>query len=162
MRKYATALFIAASLALTACSGDGEPKASDSPPPTKEDIAYHDCLKDNGVKITHTDYGAPRVDKDDPSAKENLPAAAEACKDKLPPMPSPQQADPQVIAEARAEAKCLRENGVAWFPDPDPVTGDLNDRAVTPEQMAELKTQHVDALKKCKTNRGSDNAVLGG
>ncbi|MFJ8012777.1 hypothetical protein [Streptomyces sp. NPDC096339] len=40
MRKYATALFIAAPLALTDCSGDGEPKAGDSPPPTEEDIAY--------------------------------------------------------------------------------------------------------------------------
>ncbi|MFF4005858.1 hypothetical protein [Streptomyces sp. NPDC001717] len=101
MRTYATALFIAASLALTACSGDGEPKAGDSPPPTKEDIAYYDCLKGNGVKITHTDYGAPRVDKDDPSAIQALPAAQEACKDKLPPPPSPQPADPKALEAAR-------------------------------------------------------------
>ncbi|MGT2529834.1 hypothetical protein ACU4GG_24110 [Streptomyces nojiriensis] len=89
MRKYATALFVAASLALTACSGEGEPKASDSPPPTKEEIAYYDCLKANGVKIRHTDYGAPRVNKDDPPSLEKLPAAQAACEDKAPPPPSP-------------------------------------------------------------------------
>ncbi|MEV7525021.1 hypothetical protein [Streptomyces sp. NPDC091371] len=162
MRKYATALFIAASLALTACSGDGEPKASDSPPPTKEDIAYHDCLKANGVKITHTDYGAPRVKKDDPASIEKLPAAQEACKDKVPPPPSPEPADPKRLAAAQAESKCLRENGVSWYPDPDPVTGQIGDRAVTTEQMTELKTQHLDAVKKCMPDRGSGKGVLGG
>ncbi|MFB6615933.1 hypothetical protein ACFCV9_17250 [Streptomyces sp. NPDC056367] len=163
MRKHATTLFIAASLALTACSGGGEPKASDSPPPTKEEIAYYDCLKANGVKIRHTDYGAPRVNKDDPASIAKLPAAQEACKDKVPPEPSPVQADPERVAAARAESACLRENGVSWYPDPNPVTAEIDDRAVTPEQMAELKTKHVDALEKCRKNLGSDgNAVLGG
>ncbi|MFD7262527.1 hypothetical protein [Streptomyces sp. NPDC059874] len=162
MRKHVPFIFLAVSLALSACSGGGEPKASDSPPPTKEDIAYYDCLKDNGVKLTHTDYGAPRVDKDDPTAIKNLPAAQEACKDKVPPPRSPEPADPKMLAEAQAESKCLREQGVAWYPDPDPVTGYIDDRAVTSEQMVELKTKHVDALRKCKKDRGSDNAVLGG
>uniref|UniRef100_A0AAU2JV68 Secreted protein n=1 Tax=Streptomyces sp. NBC_00049 TaxID=2903617 RepID=A0AAU2JV68_9ACTN len=161
MRKHVPVIFLAVSLALSACSGGGEPAASDSPPPTKEEIAYYDCLKGQGVKITHTDYGAPRVDKDDPSSK-SISAAQEACKDKIPPPPSPQQADPKTLAAARAESKCLREQGVAWYPDPDPVTGNIDDRAVTPEQMVELKTQHIDALRKCRKDRGDDGAVLGG
>ncbi|MET9962042.1 hypothetical protein ABZ128_23815 [Streptomyces sp. NPDC006326] len=162
MRKHVPFIFLAVSLALTACSGGGEPSASDSPAPTKEEIAYFDCLKGQGVKITHTDYGAPRVDKDDPSAKK-LPAAQEACKDKVPPPHSPEPAAPEVLAAARAESECLREQGVTWYPDPDPVTGDISDRAMTPEQVAELKTKHADALKKCRSERNPGRkAVLGG
>ncbi|MFE2166153.1 hypothetical protein ACFXB3_13945 [Streptomyces sp. NPDC059447] len=163
MRKYATALFLAASLALTACSGEGEPKASDSPPPTKEDIAYYDCLQANGVKIKHTDYGAPRVDKDDPTALKNLPAAQEACADKAPPMPSHPPVDPKTLALAREEAKCLRAEGVTWYPDPDPNTGTYPEGAVTTEQSSELRTKHGDAVRKCRQEKrpGGDGALGG-
>ncbi|WP_371617365.1 hypothetical protein [Streptomyces sp. NBC_00454] len=152
--RYAPALLVALSLALSACSGGGKPSASDSPPPTREEIAYYDCLRDHGVKLTHTDYGAPRVDKDDQSARANLPAAQVACEDKVPPRPSPQQADAKTLAAARAQSKCLREQGVSWYPDPDPVTGEIDDRAVTPEQLSELKTKHTEALGKCRPDRG--------
>lgn len=163
MRKYATALFIAASLTLTACSGDGEPRAGDSPPPTKEDIAYYDCLKDHGVKITHTDYGAPRVDKDDPTARKNLPAAQEACADKQPPMPSRPPADPQLLAIAREEATCLRAEGVTWYLDPDPKTGLYPEGALTTEQASELRTKHTDAVRKCRQEkRPGGGSGLGG
>ncbi|MFD7556000.1 hypothetical protein ACFV9E_15860 [Streptomyces sp. NPDC059835] len=164
MRKYATALFVAASLALTACSGEGEPKASDSPPPTKEEIVYYDCLKANGVKIRHTDYGAPRVNKDDPPSLEKLPAAQAACEDKAPPPPSPVPADPKILAASRAEARCLRANGVSWYPDPDPTTGNTAVGAVTSEQAAELRTKHMDAMTKCRAERdagAADNVGLG-
>ncbi|MFG2984091.1 hypothetical protein ACGFYQ_23020 [Streptomyces sp. NPDC048258] len=162
MRKYAIALFFAVSLTLTACSGDGEPKASDSPPPTAAEIAYYDCLKGQGIKIVHLDYGAPRVDKDDPSAK-NLPAAQEACKDKVPPEPSPVQADPKVLDAARKETACMRAEGVTWYPDPDPVTAEFDDKGLTVEQRGELRTKHRDALLKCKGKaKGGPDGVLGG
>ncbi|MFG2880468.1 hypothetical protein ACGFYU_36555 [Streptomyces sp. NPDC048337] len=161
-RHFAPLLLICC-LSLISCGGGNEePKASDSPPPTAAEIAYYDCLKDNGVKLTHTDYGAPRVDKDDPSAKEKLPAAQEACKDKVPPAPSAPPADPKRLAAARAESKCLRGQGVPWYPDPDLVTGNIDEQAITPEQAVELRTKHMDAMRKCRTSRGSDNAVLGG
>lgn len=163
MRKHVPLVLIAISLALSACSGSGQPSASDSPPPSREEVAYYDCLADHGVKLTRTDYGAPRVDKDDESAKANMPAAQEACADQAPPRPSPRPADPSVLAAARAESQCLREQGVSWYPDPDPVTGNIDDRAVTPEQAAELRTEHTAALSKCRTDRGSKgNGVLGG
>ncbi|MFC9296100.1 hypothetical protein ACFTWH_12140 [Streptomyces sp. NPDC057011] len=162
MRKHVPFIFLAVSLALSACSGGGEPKASDSPPPTKAETAYYDCLGDNGVKITHADGGAPRVDKDDPSVKDKLPAAQEACKDKVPPAPSAPPADPKRLAAALAESKCLREQGVSWYPDPDPVTGKIDDQAMTPEQAVELRTKHMDAMRKCRTSRSSDDGVLGG
>ncbi|MFJ4779857.1 hypothetical protein [Streptomyces sp. NPDC088762] len=162
MRKHATALFFAASVALTACSGDGEPKAGDSPPPSAAEIAYYDCLKEHGVKLTRTDYGAPRVDKDEPSAIKNLPAAQEACKDKVPPQDSPGEVDPGVLAAAREEARCLRAEGVSWYPDPDPATGTYPDGAVTSEQAAELRTKHTDAVRKCRQAKGRADGELGG
>ncbi|WP_328300240.1 hypothetical protein OG389_22335 [Streptomyces sp. NBC_00435] len=84
-------------------------------------------------------------------------------KEKVPPQTSPGPVDPNALAAARAEAACLREQGVSWYPDPDPVTGAFDDRAITPEQMLELKSKHVDAAEKCRPDRGSNGStVLGG
>ncbi|MFD7262524.1 hypothetical protein [Streptomyces sp. NPDC059874] len=44
---------------------------------------------------------------------------------------------------------CMRAEGVSWYPDPDPVTGEFTDRGLTPEQRASLKRNHADALRKC-------------
>ncbi|MBT2476778.1 hypothetical protein [Streptomyces sp. ISL-94] len=161
MRKHVPVIALALALALGACSGGKEPSASGSPPPTTEEIASYDCLKEHGVAIVRTGSGAPRVDKDEPH--DNLPAAAQACEDKAPPRPSPPKIDPKVPAAAREEAQCLRAESVSWYPDPDPATGTYADGAVTSEQSAELRTKHYDAVRKCRQEKGSgDDSVLGG
>ncbi|WP_326588588.1 hypothetical protein [Streptomyces sp. NBC_01294] len=137
-------------LSLTGCGGgDGEPESSDSPPPTAEEIAYHDCLKRRGVAIVHTDYGAPRVDKSKPWNEE----AHAACRPLLPPPPKARPAGPARLAAAREESACLRAEGVAWYPDPDPVTAEVDGTEGTPEQWSALKRDHVEALKKCRKER---------
>ncbi|MFJ1863862.1 hypothetical protein ACIOD1_04460 [Streptomyces sp. NPDC088097] len=161
MRRHLPVTVFALALAISACSGGKEPSASDSPPPTRAEIAYYDCLKDQGVKISHTDSGAPRVDKDRPV--ENLAQARKACESKLPPRPGASQAPPEQVAAARAESACLRAEGVAWYPDPDPVTAQVDDRSLTTEQSVELKTRHAAAVKKCRLHQVSDgDSVLGG
>ncbi|MFD9723968.1 hypothetical protein [Streptomyces sp. NPDC059072] len=105
------------------------------------------------MPITHTDYGAPRVDKDKPQPPEKEAAAQKACESKLPPPPKPQQASPERLAAARKESSCLRAEGIAWYPDPDPVTAEIDDTKGTPEQWSALKREHVDALRKCRGDR---------
>ncbi|MER6198189.1 hypothetical protein ABT234_12590 [Streptomyces sp. NPDC001586] len=147
-RYFAPLLLIC--ISLTGCGGgDNEPEASDSPPPTAEEIAYYDCLKKQGVAIVHTDYGAPREDKSKPWNEE----AHKACEPMLPPRAKPQPAAPEQIAAALKESACLRAEGVSWYPDPDPVTGEIDQTKGTPEQWSALKRDHVDALKKCRTER---------
>lgn len=137
-------------ISLTGCGGgDKEPVESDSPPPTAEEIAYHDCLKKQGVAIVYTDYGAPRVDKSKPWNDE----AHRVCAPMLPPPPKPQPAEPARVAAAQKESACLRAEGVSWYPDPDPVTGQIDDRKGTPEQWSALKRDHLDALKKCRPEK---------
>ncbi|MFD8631609.1 hypothetical protein [Streptomyces sp. NPDC059533] len=151
VRHFIPALLIC--ISLTGCGGEKEPEASDSPPPTAEEIAYYDCLEEQGLPITHTSYGNPRVDKDKPQPPEKEAAAKKACEGKLPPPPKPQQATPERLAAARKEAGCLRAEGITWYPDPDPVTAEIDDRKGTPEQWSSLKREHVDALRKCRGDR---------
>ncbi|MFG2880467.1 hypothetical protein ACGFYU_36550 [Streptomyces sp. NPDC048337] len=152
MRAHYLAPLLLICVSLTGCGGgENKPKASDSPSPTAEEIAYYDCLKDRGLKIEHKDGGAPRVDKSQPF--EQIKAAEDACADKMPPPPSPSQAAPEVIAAGQRKTDCMRAEGVTWYPDPDPVTGDFTDAGMTPEQRSSLKRDHTDALRKCKVAR---------
>jgi hypothetical protein len=56
---------------------------------------------------------------------KKLEAAHEACKQFAPGMDGdgPAQADPEMLEKARQMAKCMRENGVPNFPDPQPNGG---------------------------------------
>ncbi|MFJ4779856.1 hypothetical protein [Streptomyces sp. NPDC088762] len=137
-------------ISLTGCGGgDNEPRSSDSPPPTAEEIAYYDCLKKQGVEIVYTDYGAPRENKDKPWNEE----AHKACASLQPPPPKPQQAGAERLAAARKESACLRAEGVSWYPDPDPITAEIDQTKNTLEEWASLKRDHVEALRKCRGDR---------
>jgi hypothetical protein len=52
--------------------------------------------------------------------KEKFDAAMEACKKWAPDGGDHGPADPQMLEQARQMAKCMRENGVENFPDPQP------------------------------------------
>ncbi len=136
-------------MALTGCGGDKEPRASGSPPPTEAEIAYYACLQKEGVAVVHTDSGAPREDKSKPRNE----AAHTACAALVPPPPPPVRAGPDELAAARKESACLRAEGVTWYPDPDPVTAEIDAAGATAEQWATLKQRHVEALRKCRTYR---------
>lgn len=148
--RHFVPLLLALSISLTACGGDKkEPEAGDSPPPTSAELAYYDCLKQNGQPVVIRDSGSPREDKDKPWNEE----AHKACESKRPPPPAPATASPERIAAQRKESECLRAEGISWYPDPDPVTGEIDQRSGTGEQWSELKTKRLDALKKCRKER---------
>ncbi|MEU7553938.1 hypothetical protein AB0B01_16590 [Streptomyces sp. NPDC044571] len=147
-RHFAPLLAIC--LSLTACGGEKEPKASDSPPPTQQEIAYHDCLKKHGVDIVYRGNGMPYENKDQPWNEE----AHTACASLHPAPHSPEPADPDVLAAAQKQAECMRAEGISWYPDPDPVTAEFDQsKGGTPEQWSSLKTEHLDTLRKCRPAR---------
>ncbi|HYN97343.1 MAG TPA: hypothetical protein VES42_26180 [Pilimelia sp.] len=88
---------------------------------------YVACLRAEGVEVTDPDAkgryefsGDARGLKRDPKFR----AAQTTCADRLPPMPEGLEEKPaltpeEVQAKGRY-AKCMRENGVADFPDPGP------------------------------------------
>ncbi|MCJ1679296.1 hypothetical protein MTF65_18505 [Streptomyces sp. APSN-46.1] len=150
-RHFAPLLVLCISLTGSGCGGGEEPEAaSDSPPPTAAEIAYYDCLKKQGVDIVHTDYGAPREDKSKPWNEK----AHTACESLVPPPPpEPVPASPERLAAARKESACLRAEGVSWYPDPDPVTGEISQEGVGAERWSALKREHGDALRTCRPAR---------
>ncbi|MEU6866107.1 hypothetical protein ABZ924_23095 [Streptomyces sp. NPDC046876] len=147
-RNIAAALLLL-TFSLTACSGDKEPKASDSPAPSAAEIAYFDCLEKQGVAVVHTDSGVPREDKTKPWNE----AAHTACAALNPAPKTPAPPTAEELAAARKQSECLRAEGVTWYPDPDPATGEIDQTKATPEQWAALKTQHTAALAKCRPAR---------
>ncbi|MGW0394599.1 hypothetical protein ACWDYJ_27670 [Streptomyces sp. NPDC003042] len=101
------------------------------------------------MAIVHTDSGMPREDKSKTWNEE----AHKACESQLPPHRKPDPASSEQLAAAQQEAACLRAEGVSWYPDPDPVTAEIDQTKGTPEQWSSLKRAHADALGKCRRNR---------
>lgn len=141
MRKtlIAVPLLLLAGLAACARSGEGGPgvatvgngaSASASPDPSAPAVAeeerkrqFTDCMRGEGVDIDDfkADGGgvAVRVDK------QQAQKAMETCRKYLPDGGEQPKLSPADIEKVREYAKCMRENGVPDFPDPDPETGEI-------------------------------------
>lgn len=141
-------------LALTAC-GAGEIQGANTattPGPTamsafsEAEIPFYACMEQHGLALSRGEDGALHVaDKENPAHA----AAEAACAPLLPSRP-PVQAGPRELAAARQSSACMREQGIAWYPDPDPVTGEVRQAdGGTPEQWLALKKEHRDALRLC-------------
>ena len=138
--------------ALAACgraSDAGIPTARDSqsaspgeanstqaePTPTAEDAAdaaltYSQCMREQGVSnFPDADaQGRIRISPPgsiDPNSAE-FQAAGEACRELAPPGWGESNADPGDAETLLKFTRCMRQNGVADFPDPDPNTGVRN------------------------------------
>lgn len=142
MNRTLTALGAALLLALTGCSsaqGDGIASAGGTQSATQgaEQVSdeeqareFAECMRDHGVDLPDPapdgnggfDWGIGEsgVDLNDPDFQE----AINACRDKLPGGGDREVLDdPEVQAQLREFAQCMRDNGVADFPDPDPNGG---------------------------------------
>ncbi|MEW2357632.1 hypothetical protein [Spirillospora sp. NPDC029432] len=130
MRRHALiALLLLPALALGACGGggsggEGTKKAADDGARMRE---YAKCMRANGVDMPDPSADG-RVEVKVTGGKpgeDRLKAAEEKCRKLMPnggKLPKP---DAKRMAEARAMSKCMRENGVPDFPDPDPETGGI-------------------------------------
>lgn len=139
-RTTLTVLGAAMLLALTGCSsgqGDGiasaggtQSASQGAKPASDEDKAreFAECMRDNGVDLPDPvpdgdggfDFGVAEADIDfnDPAFQK----AVQACRDKLPGGGREALDDPEVQAQLRVFAQCMRDNGID-FPDPDPDGG---------------------------------------
>jgi hypothetical protein len=133
-----SALMVVIPLA-TACAGGSNgpgvagrgssntPSASPSADRRDAELAYAQCMRDHGVSdfpdpqpgggiAIQTEHGSD-LDPNNPQYK----AADEACKSLLP-QPSKERQE-QVWEHMLRFAKCMREDGIADFPDPKPGEG---------------------------------------
>ncbi|MFD7863958.1 hypothetical protein [Streptomyces sp. NPDC059783] len=165
------------SVLLSGCGGstpDGsperhEPVASAKTPTPKATATHRDealtaylrCLEDRGVMLETTAEGVLRVDKEriDPAT---LSGAEKRCAGRLP-APSGRTADAVAVAKARELSACVRREGYAGYPDPDPATGLV---ALTEEQARTVRTDPaaVRALQMCGGGGagGSGGTTVGG
>jgi hypothetical protein len=142
--RIRTALVLGLLLALSAagCGGGGdggdgvataggktaEPSASASTGSAEDRdaiFAYAKCMRENGVPNFPDpevgEHGEFRLSLPGGEGfdKEKVDAAQEKCKKLMPNGGEPPKADPEQIDRMREYAKCMRENGVPKFPDPN-------------------------------------------
>jgi hypothetical protein len=93
--------------------------------------------------------------------EEKLKAAESKCRRLMPNGGKPPKPNPEQLAKMRNESKCMRENGVPAFPDPDPETGGIQIKgekggALDPDSPAFKKAQ-----KKCMAGGGKLSTKTG-
>jgi hypothetical protein len=121
MRTTRLVIALLGALALVAACGSSsndEPAAASDQDQARE---YSQCMRDNGVP----DFPDPDPDgqlrgpgheqQDDPTFR----TAQERCRD-LAPGGEHESSDPASVEQMREFSRCMRDNGVPDFPDPDP------------------------------------------
>lgn len=153
-------------IALTGCEGGGKvegkhnataaPGLAAAPSPMSSlaaaDIPFYKCMEQHGLTLGYGDDGAPHVeDKENPVFGD----AQKACAP-LEPSRAAVRATPEELAAARLASACMREHGVSWYPDPDPVTGEVlyQEPGGTAEQWQALRRDHRDAIRACSPRPG--------
>jgi hypothetical protein len=157
---------IAMFVALAGCAGDGgddgtgvatvggtPTAAASSDAPTEEEVAdralkFAQCMRDHGVDMPDPEVDGGRISQRiNAKPGQDVEAAHEACKQYAPSGgPGSGQQDPQMRERMLAHAKCMRDNGVESFPDPDPNAGGIRiDGKIAGDPDFEA------AQKKCET-----------
>src|SRR3984893_7910179 len=90
-------------------------------------LKFAQCMRDNGVPNfpdpKFSDGGGLSIDVPEGSDPQKVDAAMKTCRQYLPNGGEPPKVDPQRAEQNRKFAKCMRDNGVANFPDPGPDGG---------------------------------------
>lgn len=83
---------------------------------------FDECLSLELPEEVGSDGKVSSRNKTDPEFQ----AAVEKCYNQLPPAeePEPEPLSPEMLAKQRDYAKCMRDNGIAAFPDPEPTPSD--------------------------------------
>jgi hypothetical protein len=130
------ALALMLTLTLAGCaaqnSGDGvatangKPTATASSQPSTNDedaaLKFAQCMRQHGMSwFPDPQPGGRGLQIKIPPGqdKAKVDAAMEACKKFMPNGGKPEKLDPQALEQARQMSKCMRENGVPNFPDPN-------------------------------------------
>ncbi|GAA0560469.1 hypothetical protein [Actinomadura livida] len=121
-------------LGLPACGdGRGSAAAAGAAGDQEKMREFAQCMRDNGVDMPDpSDDGRVTIRKSGgpgrgggPGGDDEIAAAQEKCRHLMPNGGKPPKMKPEDVAKLRAYAKCMREHGIADFPDPNPDGGML-------------------------------------
>jgi hypothetical protein len=158
---------IALLLALSGCGGsgddgDGDGVASLGGTPTaaassgaatpadegERALKFAQCMREQGIDMPDPEIDGGRISQRiNAGPGDDVEAAQEKCKDFAPSGGPGGKPDPESLERMLAHAKCMRDNGVEAFPDPDPDNGGIRingDIANDPDFQAAQKV--CDAL----------------
>jgi hypothetical protein len=116
-------------------------------------LAFTECMRGEGIEMEDPEPGAGvqlRLRGGDPAKTE---AAMEKCRHLMPNGGEQQKADPERLEKARQYSKCMRDNGVPNFPDPDPETGGIMMRAGPGSGLDPNSAEFKAAQKTCEKLR---------
>ncbi|MFG3557474.1 hypothetical protein ACGGAQ_24125 [Micromonospora sp. NPDC047557] len=135
MRRQVLVVPVLLALALAGCraggdDGDGvataggaKTGASASATPVSDSerqLDFARCMRENGVDMPDPEPGGrPEFRFGADVDQQKVQAAMEKCRDKLPNGGQGAQLNPEQAEQMRTLAKCMRENGVPDFPDPE-------------------------------------------
>jgi hypothetical protein len=171
-RQTLAALVMVPVLALgaSACGGgDGQGNGGATGRPAAKEAdrmrEYARCMRANGVDMPDPD-GEGRLTvrhSGAPTKVDGKMRAAEAkCRHLMPNGGKPPKPKPEQLAKMREEAKCMRENGVPDFPDPDPSTGGISIKAGKGGSLDPESQTFKNAQKKCGQPGGTHRINSGG
>jgi hypothetical protein len=138
-------------LVLSGCGGGAEPAAAPSvaasQDPHTRNLKFAECLREQGLDVPDPEPGKGMTMKFGPgSDQQKVQQAMEACREWAPTgMTGGGAPDPKRDEQMRAYSQCMRDNGVASFPDPeggmvrlDPSSGEDPDFEAAQEKCAAL------------------------
>jgi hypothetical protein len=104
----------------------GTPSAAATQSNQDKALKYVACVRSKGIDIGDPENGeVPPIEKGTVS-ESALKAAVDACRQYLPPSGKKGPVDAGQVEKLRQLAKCMRDNGVRNFPDPDPDQGGIS------------------------------------
>ncbi|HTJ38263.1 MAG TPA: hypothetical protein VL738_33925 [Dactylosporangium sp.] len=124
MRKLAVVLLML-TLGAAGCGSSQDetaaPAASASVSRDEMGVKFAQCMREHGIDMPDPEPGkGPMIRMTGgPGGEEKMNKAMEACR-QYNPMPENGRGDAQSDERNRAFAKCMRDNGVEAFPDPEP------------------------------------------
>ncbi|MET9382670.1 hypothetical protein ABZY09_16730 [Streptomyces sp. NPDC002928] len=125
----------------------------------EQGVKFAQCLREHGVEVEDPEQGKGlRITGHLPKAK--VDAAMEACRAYSPMQQGGASVDPQVEEKMRKLAQCMRDNGVANFPDPEPGKGIQIDGSVAEDpdfEQAEKKCEKYAPAGGEKSNNTDGN-----
>lgn len=100
-------------------------QAADAKPASADDgkdpfLKYTQCMRDNGVDMPDPDANGGVVVDGSKVDRETFDAAEKACQKELPNGGEMQQMPAEYLNKLRAYSQCMRDHGLAKYPDPNP------------------------------------------
>lgn len=140
---------VALLMVLGSCSRGNHNSGTNTSSDMDKRRAFAECMRDNGVPTFpdpdpngRFDAGHETINEDDPKYK----SAIEKCRDLLPAGDKHDRGGPETVQNLVKFARCMRDNGVPDFPDPD-ANGNFPRDA---EREAHNDPQFQAAEEKCR------------